>query len=162
MKLTTIAPLALARTVLATPFDPPKVKPMVPTVTTFNVSNFQAYSVIEDPKWSLIHFSVSVSTLFAPTFCTSFAITPDSHFIGDFPLKNCTEPRVSFTLTRTEDKGAALEVFHALAPPGPGLSRGTFKIPADWFEEKDGKSEDFVGPQSFFIEDLELLQPIWG
>ncbi|KAK4450587.1 hypothetical protein QBC34DRAFT_424718 [Podospora aff. communis PSN243] len=164
MKLTTITPLAMAAATTATTFKPPHIRPMVPTVTTFNVSDFQAYSVIQDPTWSFIHFYISVSTLSPRTFCTGFTITPSSHTIGSIARTNCTEPSVSFSLTRTEDKGAELEVLHALAPPGPGLMNGAFKIPADWFKEESGErlSESFVGPQSFFVEDLELVEAIWG
>ncbi|KAK0627929.1 hypothetical protein B0T14DRAFT_563694 [Immersiella caudata] len=131
MELTAIAPIALATSALSTLVDPPKlnIKPMMPSVSTFNISNFQAYSVIEDSKWSFVHFSISVETLWGPTFCTAHVITLDSHLIGDFALKNCAEPHVSFTLTRAEDNGAQLEVFHALAPPWTWSEEGDVEDP---------------------------------
>ncbi|KAK3331335.1 hypothetical protein B0H66DRAFT_636217 [Apodospora peruviana] len=162
MKLTSVAPLLTTATIAAAaPFIDPVILPMLP-INVFNVTDFYAGS-IPHSVWSTTKFSISVTTIQPPTLCT--AETQSYQHVGDFTQTNCTEPTVSFTLTRTgqTDQGAELDIFWALGDKG--LMKGTYLIPSSQFVASGlGTSvhEDYTGPRDFSVQNVTLVKSIWG
>ncbi|KAK3326192.1 hypothetical protein B0H66DRAFT_149870 [Apodospora peruviana] len=130
MKLSSVVPfLATVTAAAAAPFINPVIRPMLP-VDVFNVTDFYAGS-IPHSVWSTTKFFISVTTIQPPTLCT--AETQSYQHVGDFVQNNCTEPTVSFSLTRTgrADHGAELDIFWSLGDTG--LMKGTYFIPGSQF-----------------------------
>ncbi|KAK0701301.1 hypothetical protein B0H67DRAFT_98129 [Lasiosphaeris hirsuta] len=158
MKFSSITPLLAAAAASAAPLDP-VIRPMVP-IDVFNVTGFQAYSVPHS-SWSYTRFNISVTTISPATLCS--AETLSYQHVGDITQTNCTEPSISFNLTRTSDNGAKLDIFWILAEPG--LLQGTYLIPGDQFVNSGVATsvhEDYIGSKSFSISNLTLVHSIWG
>ncbi|KAK3315988.1 hypothetical protein B0H66DRAFT_274563 [Apodospora peruviana] len=158
MKLSSVVPfLATVTAAAAAPFINPVIRPMLP-VDVFNITDFYAGS-IPHSVWSTTKFSISVTTIQPPTLCT--AETQSYQHVGDFVQTNCTEPTVSFSLTRTgrADQGAELDIFWSLGDTG--LMKGTYFIPGSQFVTSGlGTSvhEDYTGPRDFSVQNVTLVK----
>ncbi|KAK5656651.1 hypothetical protein OQA88_4631 [Cercophora sp. LCS_1] len=158
MKFSTIIPLAAAAT--ASPLIPtPAIRPMLP-IDVFNVTRFGASSIPHSTS-STLGFNITVTSISPSTECSGYA--PGYQWVGNFPVTNCSEPTVAFSLTRGENNSATLDIFWRLGDKG--LMQGTHYIPGSQFEyrgEHTSVKNIYVGPSDFTISNLTLVRSIWG